>query len=236
MKLLVSYSQSPIYNILKTYLDDTFVVVDEKFNDFSQVNPEELWFDTYIDLYDPRLINYEYLYQFFARIHQICDETPGIPKKMLRNYTYTSSHKKLNQVFYLYHSFSDFFINGYEVLPIYIPDILNKEYHHHPYNQLKRNEYTEWEKSSLFRVIHQEDVVSHLYDLQHEACAFAGIKVSFGDLYDKIEQIFGKINSEIEDAYDISIKEPHKIKIISDTDYNLESILIDQLGDSPFPH
>ncbi len=230
MKVLVTYSQSPLYNILKSYLDDGFEVVDEKFNNFSQLNPEELWFDTYIDLYDPRLIKYEYLYQFFARIHQICDEMPNTPKKMLRNYSYYSSLKQLNKVFYLYHSFSDFFINGYDVLPIYVPDILNKEYKYHPYNQLKRNEHTEWDKSSLFKVIHQEDMINNLQNISQEALILEGVKVSFEDLRSKIEQIFGRVNSEIENSYDISVIEPQHGKRISEVDYNLESILIDQLN------
>ncbi|MGL4677035.1 MAG: hypothetical protein ACRCWI_05155 [Brevinema sp.] len=230
MITLLSYSQSPLQGI-KPYLEDFVLVLDEKFTDFAHLEGEELWLDAYIDLYDPRLIKPEYLYQFFARIHQICDEVPIHRKRILINYFYSSSFIPLNKVFYLYKAFSEFFIKAYQVLPIYIPDILNKQYYYHPYNQLQYADSIMWKRSSLFRVIHGNDIISNLrgYSLNHEAVILSGIQVSFLDLCNKVEQIFGKKNIQLENAYDIYIEEPTIGQILSEINYNLESSLITQI-------
>ncbi|MGL5956442.1 MAG: hypothetical protein ACRC0X_07575 [Brevinema sp.] len=230
MIVLLSYSQSPLQNI-KAYFEDSILILDEKFTDFSHLDAEELWLDAYIDLYDPRLIKPEYLYQFFARIHQICDETPIACKRILRNYSYSSSYTTLNKVFYLYRAFSEFFVKAYQVLPIYIPDILNKQYPYHPYNQLKYADSILWKSASLFRVIHGNDIFTNLQDhpLNQEAVILSGMKVSFLDLHDKVEQIFGRKGIQLENAYDICVEEPTTGQVLSEINYNLESLLITQL-------
>lgn len=230
-KILISYSQSPLYS-LHSYWNDSFTIIDEKFNDFSQLKGKELWIDAYIDLYDPRLVKPEYLYHFFARIHQICDDVDIQTIRILRNYSYSSTNTTLNKIFYLYRSFVHFFIKAYGVLPIYIPDVLNTSYKHHPYNQLKNSTQVEWSKKSLFRVIQEKDIIMNLLDqqLEKEAVIISGIKVSLVDLNNKIIQIFGRPPVVLENAYEIHLQEPHHGQILSELNYNLESALIQQLS------
>lgn len=229
-KVLISYSQSPLYSI-HSYWDDSFTIYNEKSSEFSTLTGSELWLDAYIDLYDPRLTKPEYLYQFFARIHQICDESKIHTIRILRNYSYTSTYSMINKVFYLYHSFVNFFVQAYNVYPIYIPDILSNTYKNHPYNQLKNSNRIEWSLNSIFRVIQDEDIITNLLDndLKKESIMISGMKVSLADLNDKIIQVFGKNSILLENAYEVYIQEPKSDRILSDLNYNLESALIHQL-------
>lgn len=229
-KILVSYSQSPL-RTLNSHWGDSFTIYDEKLNNFSQLEGAELWLDAYIDLYDPKLKKPEYLYQFFARIHQICDECTISEKRILINFPNSCTQSELNKVFYLYNSFTNFFIKAYEVHPIYIPDILNDSYKHHPFNQLKKQTSLPWSQKSIFRVIEGEDIISNILsvELDKKSAMISGIKVSLIDLQDKITQIFGNPPTQIENAYQIQSLEPKCDLILSDLNYNLESALIHQL-------
>lgn len=228
---IITYSQSPLKKIMP-YFNDNVQIFDEKFTDFDSLDVKELWLDTYVDLYDPRLTKHEYLYQFFARIHRICDETPKIKKRFLRNFTYKTTDPTLHKVFYLYYSFVLFFDSGYGISPIYIPDILDKDYPYHPYNQLlKGDSVLPWNKNSQFRVIHFNDIVTNLKNisLDNDTIIIQGMKVSLIEMCDKINQIFGSKEHTFENAYDIFVDDDLEGQILTEINYNLESICIQQL-------
>lgn len=230
---IITYSQSPLRSIMPM-LDsqDHIHILDEKCEDISLSNLKELWIDAYIDLFDPRLNDPQYLYQFFARIHQICEESTVPCKRILRNFFYHTSHPSLKKVFYLYHHFVCFFEEGYGVNPIYIPDLLGDCYRYHPYNQIKKSDLALlWNQKSLFRVIHENDIVHNLLQntLSEDVVILQGMKVSLVDLFDKISQVFGKRTNVIDNAYELTVQDHLKGQTLSEINYNLESICIQQL-------
>ena len=231
--IIISYSQSPLIDLMPYFSSqDNIQVLDEKVSDLTSIECEELWIDAYIDLYDPRLENPDYLYQFFARIHKICDQSKISKIRMLQNYPHTTTYPLLKKVFYLYHSFVSFFPRAYGVYPIFVPDILDKSYRYHPYNQLKYSQSPIlWANKSLFRIIHKNDIATNLltYTLNNEPVIIGGLKVSILDLHERVSHIFGKKDSLLDDAYDIIIDDTIKGQILSEINYNLESICINQL-------
>lgn len=231
--IIITYSQSPLKCLMPYFaLQDHIQVLDEKFTQFDQLKGQEIWLDTYLDLYDPRLINPDYLYQFFARIHKICDQIKSPKIRFFQNFTYTTTYTPLKKVFYLYQSFVQFFPKAYDGIPIVLPDILDSSYRYHPFNQLKNSKAPIlWSNNSLFRIIHKNDIVSNLMDniLGEEMVILSGLKVSILDLYNKVSQIFGKNDTPLDNAYEIIINDNIQGQILSDINYNLESICITQL-------
>ncbi len=228
---IITYSQSPLRTIMP-YFDNDVLIFDEKFIDFNSLDVKELWLDTYIDLYNPRLIKHDYLYQFFARIHGICDASSKIKKRFLRNFTYNTTDPDLYKVFSLYYSFVQFFDHGYGISPIYIPDVLNKEYRYHPYHRLLQDDQVlQWNKNSLFRVIHFHDIITNLKNisLDNQTIILQGIKINLVDMCAKINQVFGNKRHIFENAYDIFVDDNLDGQILTEINYNLESICIQQL-------
>ncbi len=151
-------------------------------------------------------------------------------KKLLRNYPYASTDTSLNRVFKLHHSFCGFFEDAYSARALYIPDIIGNIYPCHPCNSLKNSESVEWTRSSSFRMIHMDDVISNIKTgLKDEPYMILGVKISLAELNNSLIRVFGEGAADIKDFYDIQIIEPHDSNVIPDINYNIESALISHL-------
>jgi len=231
---IISYSSSPLQKIMPYFeIQDEIQIFNEKDSSFiGDLNKGELWLDAYIDLYDPKLNDSNYLYQFFLRIEKLCERFNSNKNiRILQNFQYSTTYPALNKVFYLYKVLIRYIIYIYEAYPILIPDILDQYYKYHPYNIILNNpKDLLWNKHSLFRVIHPNDIIHNLLNpLPKEGIAINGIKVGLSDIHHKIKQIFGTYSQKYEEAYTITIEDDHKYQVLLDINYNLESICITQL-------
>ncbi|MGL4366939.1 MAG: hypothetical protein ACRCTQ_01455 [Brevinemataceae bacterium] len=234
---IVSYQKSPLQTIMPFFeLQPDINVFDEKSMVSETPKFKEIWIDAYIDLYDSCLFEPEYLYYFFLRIHQIINKfhkTSSIIR-IFQNFSYQSNHTELNKVFALYHMFTQFFDTFDNVFPIILPDILNTSYKNHPCTELLNHYFDQlvWEKKSLFRIIHPNDIVYNLLENQipKSPVVLGGIKVSMLDIYQTVEKILGIVPDKFEYSYMIDICDDLPYHNFSNIHYNLETILISYLS------
>lgn len=233
---IITYSSSPLKKIMPFFdIQDDIDIYDEKtLKDIKSLYSNELWFDCYIDLYNPKLEDPNYLHQFFIRIQELCNQiqmNQFTTIRILQNYSYRTSYSNLNKVFCLYTSLVNFFPKAYPIYSLLIPDILDDCYKYHPYNKIIHNPETLlWDMKSLFRVIHPHDIVHNLLTpLDKQTLAISGLKVGMLDLYNKVQRIFGMSIKSCDEAYIITIQDNIPIKVLSQIHYNLESICITQL-------
>lgn len=235
--MIVTYSQGVLQKIIPFFeLHSNITIVDEKTPiDFSNISQlDEVWIDAYVDLYDPRLIDPCYLYHFFLRLQEILnniDKNSFKPTiRLLLNFYHHSTYSELNKIFLLYQSFTAFLLKAYDLYAVFIPDILDSSYKYHPYHQIAYKNLL-WNRRSLFRVIHPNDIVYNLLEepLQKSDYVITGLKVGLADMCDKVYQIFGNKPASFDEAYLIEVDDNITGILLSEYHYNLETICMLQI-------
>ncbi|MGL4388269.1 MAG: hypothetical protein ACRCTJ_02600 [Brevinema sp.] len=236
--VIITYKQGILQTIMPFFdLQKQITIIDEtdKIEDVFQHTMHEIWIDGYIDLYDPRLQDPQYLHQFFIRLQNILNSIQKsrikVLVRILRNFYYDTTHPELKKVFLLYRSLMNFIKQAYEVFEVMVPDILHSSYIHHPYHEIK-NKSLLWNLHSSFQIIHQNDIVYNLLEHQPDKnhCVISGIRVGMGDICEKSFQIFGQKPQHFDDAYLITVQDIPPIISLDQNHYNLEMIFMNQLS------
>ncbi|MGL4394231.1 MAG: hypothetical protein ACRCS8_03300 [Brevinema sp.] len=235
---IITYRHSVLEAIMPFFdLQNNITILDEKADlDLClERMVDEIWIDAYIDLYDPRLEDPQYLHHFFIRLQNILNKTQKAKFKplvrIMRNFYYDTSHVELKKVFGLYRYSIEFLKYAYEVFEIMVPDILHESYKFHPYHDMKKSSLI-WNIHSTFQIIHQNDIVYNILEhtLDKEGVMISGIRVAMADICQKSEQIFGEKPSSFEEAYLITVQDLPQILSLDENHYNLETIFMGQLS------